>query len=245
MPQANKMGMNKTGMAMSPIQGKQMMEGAKELTQAGPVSFAAMEKIRSDYASPDDYIGTVPVPDSFKGMLSAGKEKIQGHNPEVLINKLGQRLAFERTGVRIYDALIFKCETINDPISKEVISIDSLKHFRDEEAEHFFLLKEVIESLGADPTAMTPDADVSALASMGIPKVLMEPRTTVLQCLEAVQTTELTDNAAWEVLIKLCNNMGMSELADKFSKPLKQEKTHAETIKNWINKLALMQAGTM
>lgn len=245
MPQANKMGMNKTGMAMSPKLGKQMVKGAKELTQTGPVSYVAMEKIRSEYASADDFIGTVPLPDTFKGMLSTGKEKMKGHNPEVLINKLGQRLAFERTGVRIYDALIFKCEVINHSLVNEVISIDSLKRFRDEETEHFLLLKETIESLGADPTAMTPDADVSAVASMGIPKVLLEPRTTVLQCLEAVQTAELTDNAAWEVLVNLCEHMGMTEIAESFSKPLKQEKKHIETIENWINKLVLMQSGTM
>lgn len=245
MPQANKMEMNLTGIAMSPDQAKDMVDGAEKLTKASKINQAAMNKLRADYSSADSRIGSVPVPASFKGLFNSGKEKIKGHNPAVLLNKLGQRLAFERAGVRIYDALIFKFQTIKDPLSQKVIPLYTLERFRDEELEHFLLLKESIESLGADPTAITPDADVSAIAAMGIPKVLMEPRTTVLQCLEAVQTAELTDNAAWEVLIDLCSHIGMTELADAFLKPLEQEQNHVEKISGWIDELVLMESGSV
>ena len=38
-------------------------------------------------------------------MLKTALNKLVGVSPEVLIDKLGERLAFERTGTRLYDAL--------------------------------------------------------------------------------------------------------------------------------------------
>src|SRR5690625_7548483 len=71
-----------------------------------------------------------------------------------------------------------------DDLASRVISVDALKQFRDEEAQHFLLIHQIMESIGADPTAMTPDADITGVASMGIVQVLTEPRTSILQCLE-------------------------------------------------------------
>lgn len=82
-----------------------------------------------------------------------------------------------------------------------MVSIPTLKQFRVEEPERFLLLKEIVEPLSADPTAQTSDPDVSAFASIGIPKVIFEPQATVLQCLEAVHTASLTNNAAWQLHI--------------------------------------------
>ncbi len=45
------------------------------------------------------------VPDGAVGDI----KKVHQHNTELLLHKLGQRLAFERASVRLYEALIFKC----------------------------------------------------------------------------------------------------------------------------------------
>ena len=68
-------------------------------------------------------------------------------------------------------------------------------------------------------TAQTPCADVSATASMGIVQVLTDPRTTLAQCLNALLTAELTDNAGWELLIDLAEELGHSDMADEFTDP--------------------------
>jgi bacterioferritin (cytochrome b1) len=242
MPQSNQMGMNRTGMDMAPQQGKEMLKGAEEF-HAGPIRYDALERIRRSYIEEGESMGTVPMPGTLRGAFSAGKEKIKGHNPEVLINKLGERLAFERAGVRLYDAIILKCETSADESARQVISIDLLKEFRNQEAEHFLMIKSAMESLGADTTAETPDADVMGVASMGISKVLTEPRTSISQCLEALQVAELADNAAWGLLQDLCVGLGLQEMADDFEHAIEQEERHAVTIDAWLREITLLQGG--
>lgn len=227
---------------MSPIHGKAMLKG-RDLTDAGPIDYEEMEQIRRSYMARDSALGSVPIPASITGVLKSGKEKLQGHNPEVLVNKLGQRLAFERAGSRLYEALISKCDYMLDEVTSEIVSVDRLHEFHQQEVDHFLLLKAAIEKLGADPTAMTPDADASAVASMGIPKVLTEPRTSVLQCLEAIQTAELSDHAGWGLLRELATSMGLTEMADDFAKAHAQEEVHAEVITEWIRKITLHRGG--
>ena len=60
-----------------------------------------------------------------------------------------------------------------------------------------------IQSLGGDPTAQTPAADVTGVEGMGLMQVLTDPKTTVAQALHAILVAEMTDNAAWEELIEL------------------------------------------
>ncbi len=242
MPQANDLGMNRTGMDMSPIQGKAMIQGTR-LATVGPMQYDEMETIRRAYIKADGKVGSVPLPASLQGAVTTGKEKFKGRHPEVLINKLGERLAFERTGVRLYEALIFKCQATPDKRILDVVSTDTLRQFRNEEEEHFFLIKEIIEDLGADPTAMTPDADVCALASLGIPKVLTEPRTTITQCLQAILTAELSDNAGWGLLQELAEGMGQDQLAKKCRHAHSQEQIHAETVTQWLRDLTLHAGG--
>ncbi len=244
MEQANKTGPNRTGMDMSPVDGKAMVEGAEKLTEITPAAREQIKNFRELQIKEGGSVGSIPLPGTFKGALNVGMEKLQGHSPEVLINKLGQRLAFERAGTRLYDAMIAKCEAGMDEASTKVVSLDKLRHFRDEEHEHALLVESVMKELGADPTAMTPDADITAVASMGLPKVVTEPRTTVLQCLEAIQIAELADNVAWENLQELCLGMGLRDIAAKFSKPISQEKVHQDVVNDWVRELVLQKSGS-
>lgn len=244
MAEPNKLGPNRTGMEMSPTDARKMVEGAEKLTDTTPAPSDRIAEFRKLAIEESGAVGSVPVPGTFKGALAAGKEKLKGHNPEVLINKLGQRLAFERAGTRLYDALIIKCGAGMDKATTAVVSMDKLDQFRNEECDHALLVASVLEEFGADPTAMTPDANVSALASMGLPKVITEPRTTILQCLEAIQIAELADNVAWENLQELCRSMGLDEVAASFDKPIAQEQVHQEVISDWIKQLVLHEASS-
>lgn len=89
---------------------------------------------------------------------------------------------------------------------------------RSEEAQRFLLLKGALESLGADPTAQTPDADVIGVASRGVLKVMADPRTTVGQCLDALLTAELTDHAGWELLIEARRRDGHGPWAARYTR---------------------------
>jgi hypothetical protein len=65
-----------------------------------------------------------------KGVAKTGMQKLTGKKPEVLIDKLGARLAFERTGTRLYDALLGKCLVRRDEVKG--LPIELLREFRDE-----------------------------------------------------------------------------------------------------------------
>lgn len=227
-------GMNKTGIQMAPLLSKDMEEGLQEFPMSNLDSSITANQVRSEYIKESGPVGHVPLPGSVKGAVSAGIQKAKGEHPAILIDKLGERLAFERSGVRLYDALILKCSAMIPGMP-----LDTLQQFRDEEAQHFYMLKEVIESIGADPTAQTPCADTSAVASMGLVQVLNDPRTSVSQCVEALLIAELADNDSWGLLIQLAHEAGLQKAVAKFRIAQLQEDKHLAFIRNWLSERTL------
>jgi hypothetical protein len=92
-----------------------------------------------------------------------------------------------------------------------------------------------MERLGADPTAVTPAADVAGVASSGLLGVAADPRTTVHQSLEAVLIAELADNEGWEMLIKLSRDMGQDDMATEFQTALQEEERHLALVRGWVS----------
>lgn len=238
MQTAVKMGHNQTGAQMSPKDSEAQVKATQEVRPDVPGGPEKLALVRTEEAARAEPIGTVPVPGSAKGMLKTAVNKLVGVSPEVLIDKLGERLAFERGGVRLYDALLAKAQAI-DTLDKSLLQ--TLRHFREEEAEHLELVKAAIEKLGADPTAMTPCADVAGCINMGVMETITDPRTNLAQSLNALLTAELTDNAGWELLIDLANASGQSDIAESFGKALSQEQVHMQTVKEWLSREVLGQ----
>lgn len=238
MQNAIKMGLNHTGAQMSPKDTEAQVKAAQEVLPDVPGGPEKIAQARAAEAAQADPLGSVPLPGSAKGMLKTALNKLVGVSPEVLIDKLGERLAFERGGVRLYDALLAKAKAI-DTLDKSMLQ--TLQHFREEEAEHLALVKAAIEKLGADPTAMTPCADVAGCLNMGVMETITDPRTNLAQCLNALLTAELSDNAGWELLIDLANASGQGDIADSFAKALSQEQVHMQTVKEWLSQEVLRQ----
>src|SRR4051794_36376413 len=112
-------GVNRTGLDMAPFSRDELVGYAQ--TQAGgtPDVDGAFEAVHMAYMEEAERVGSVPVPATMKGMASTATSKVKGKNPEVLIDKLGERLAFERTGTRLYEAMLLKCgaaDAANNPI---------------------------------------------------------------------------------------------------------------------------------
>ena len=136
--------------------------------------------------------------------------------------------------MRLFDALITKCEVLpNDFVAPE-FSIEKLKTFRDEEYKHFLIVRDALKSLGADPTAITPCADVDAVASMGLVQVMNDPRTSVAQCLDALLIAELADNDGWQMLIELTAAMGLNKLIPVFQQAKLEEDKHLQSVRDWL-----------
>jgi rubrerythrin len=203
-----------------------------------PGDAGAMGALRGEYIAEADPVGSVPPPGTIKGMLKSGAKMMTGERPQAFLDKLGERLAFERTGTRLYDALLVKCKAD----SGEVINVGALQRFREEEARHFKLVNDCIEKLGGDPTSQTPCADVAGVESMGLLQVLTDPKTTIAQSLHAVLVGELTDNAGWDELVALAARMGESDMAAHFTEALEHERVHLATIKAWHEQMTLAQS---
>ncbi|WP_437903658.1 ferritin-like domain-containing protein [Sorangium sp. So ce327] len=237
-----KMGTNTTGIATSPIDSKELIEFAQVIPPSSPGSEAEAAAVRSAYARESGTVGSVPPPASLKGVVKAAGELIQGRPPALLIDKLGERLQFERSGTRLYEALIAKHDA--EGTFEGGPTRADLEAIRDDELRHFALLKRAIERLGADPTAMTPGADVIGLASSGVLAVAVEPRINLGQSLQALLVAELTDNDSWRMLIDLAIAYGQDEMAAEFRVAEQHEAIHLERVRAWLSsKLALDARG--
>jgi len=233
-----KFGMNRTGKNTSPLLSKVMVSELEELTNSPPGDSSEIARNRVSMMKDSDGLGSIPVPTTFKGLLKTGVQMLENNHPEVLIDKLGERLAIERTGERIYEGLISKFQADESRVSN-VVSLERLQEIHNEERQHFLLPAETIENMGADPTAITPSADVAAMTSMGIVKVLSDPRINFIQSLDAVLVAELSDNDCWKHLIALTTQAGLSDIAAKFEECYKNEQEHLETIRRWVAQFGL------
>jgi rubrerythrin len=222
--------MNRTGVQMSPIDSKAMLQDDGSVRGEGGDEAASAE-LRSAYIADADGVGSVPLPATVTGAVNMGVAMLKGDSPQILLDKLGERLAFERTGTRLYDALITKCEVmLDDEIS---MTIDDLEAIRADEARHFLMLSDAIESLGGDPTSQTPSADMVGVEALGLVQVLNDPRTSLAQSLHAIVTAELSDKAGWETLIALADEHELSDMVNDFTLALDQEREHLALVQTW------------
>jgi rubrerythrin len=234
------MGMNKTGMATAPRLGKEMIASSSDVTIPGNGKLTP-DDVRAEYIRQGAKVGSVPPPASLKGMAKSALQALKGEKATVLIDKLAERLAFERSGVRLYEALMAKCNALGNSGGSD--TLQKLEHICREELDHFHMLWQCVEKLGADPTVQTPSADIAAVASQGIPKVLSDPRTTFAQCLEAIMTAELVDCDAWERLTELANGFNQTEMVEQFREALAQEKEHQVIIRDLMADEIKAEAG--
>jgi len=224
-------GMNKTGAQMSPLETKHMLSDDKIITRAHVGDETAMARLRQAYISDSGSVGSIPPPGTVKGALSTGLHMLKGDSPQILIDKLSERLAMERTATRLYDALLTKLDVVTE--GSLSITREDVASIRGDEARHALLIKEAIESIGGDPTAMTPSADVAGVEALGLVQVLSDPRASLAQSLHAILTAELSDGVGWETLIALAHEMGHRDMVDGFSDALLQERKHQAMIQNW------------
>jgi ferritin-like metal-binding protein YciE len=233
-------GMNRTGLDMAPLSRDLMISYAQGEADRAPETDGAFEAVHLRYIEEAERVGSVPIPATVKGMAKTAASKVAGRNPEVLIDKLGERMAFERAGTRLYEAMLLKCGAVD--AANNPIDVAALARIRDDEEMHFHLVHKFIERLGADPTAMTPCADIVGVQGMGLMQVISDPRTTVAQALNALMTAELTDNASWELLIELAGQSGQKEMATEFAAALQAEQQHLDMVRGWLRQAVLGEA---
>lgn len=229
---------NRTGIQTSPELAEELIEGASNAEPSSEGGVEVMAEHRVDYIAERFPLGSMPaVPISDD---ASAEDEDEEAGMEVLLDKLSERLAFERMGTRLYEALLNKCEALGE--SSPGPTAEDIRHIGSEELEHFLMLNETISELGGDPTVESPSADVAAVASMGIMQVLTDPRSSMAQCLQVLLTAELTDNAGWELLIELADNLGYQDMKTEFESALANEEEHLQNVRNWLSDSVLDRA---
>ena len=196
-----------------------MVQGAREFkpTSSGPPDEVA--RLRIAYARAGGPHGTMSAASVDAARLP-------------VLDKLGARLQFERTGTRLYDALISKLDAYGGfdggPSRSQLVEI------RDQEHAHALLAQELIRGLGGDPTMVTPCASLQATASWGIADVLVDPRTSLIDCLETILVAELADQDSWAALARSAEALGDAGMAAKITQAQQTELQHLKKVRGWI-----------
>jgi rubrerythrin len=226
------LGMNRTGTQTSRELTSEMLAGTQEF---GPTSQGNEQEIaflRQERAKQAEPLGHVPPPLSAKGALKTAATAIKGEAPTQLIDKMGERLGFERVGVRLYQAMLTKVQALGTFDGGP--SVADVQRILDQEYEHFRMLEAAIQKMGADPTVITPSADLHATMTSGVLKAMVDDRTTVPQCLEAALIAELADNDCWEALMELCEQAGETDLSTQCQRALSEEREHLFNVRAWL-----------
>jgi len=226
-------------MATAPVLAKQMMQCTSLSARATDADAEAMIAVRESYVSAAP-TATMPPPATLKGMGKMLFKMLKGEKPTVFLDKLGERLAFERTGTRLYQAVVGRFEGFGSvPGGPQAAELQ--RHLA-AEARHFELLRQAILAAGGDPTAVTPCADATAVESHGLMQVLTDPRTTPAQCLQAILIAELTDNDGWMLLCELADSLGYKDMLDRFQHALEEEEWHLERVRDWLASMVFSEA---
>jgi rubrerythrin len=239
MQKATQMGKNRTGIQMSPADTRKMLQEAKGAVFT-PGDDSGIMEVRTAYIQASGPVGSVPPPGTAKGAVKAGARALTGKKAHVLIDRVGERLAFERTGTRLYEAFLTKCRAEADSSAKKFLS--QVEHICADEAAHFQLLVECMQKLGADPTAQTPGANVTGVESAGLMQVVTDPMTSVAQSLHAILVAELADNDGWDELVLLAGELGQDEMAQQFTQARDEEREHLATIRQWHQQATMQES---
>ena len=152
-----------------------------------------------------------------------GMEKLAAKNTTKVIDLLSERLAFERSGVKLYDTLLGRLRATEDRTLKALLG--DVKEHREEEKEHEEWLEGQIRALGGDAHAPTERSVLVQAESEGVERV-MRRDDSILHDFHALLTAELADNAGWDLLVQIADEFGDSAAKKEFKKRLHEEEKH-------------------
>src|SRR5689334_3818783 len=117
---------------MSPLHGELQIAGTAEDGESVAAAATAPEalliaQVRRSYIEEADALGSVPPPGTVTGLLKTGAAMLTGKRAQVLVDKLAERLAFERGGTRLYDGALVKAAALGEGT---LVSIARLREIR-------------------------------------------------------------------------------------------------------------------
>lgn len=167
--------------------------------------------------------------------LSSGPAAPNSTAPVDLLRQMRARLAFERASTRLYEVFLDKLDASPDTAPRSqrgALNRDTVVRFRNEEAAHFELLCESMESMGADPLAECAEAGADERPALDAAALSSEHVDTV-QALDALLDAEQADEAGWQHLVSVAHDSGMDELAHRFEQAHSEEIGHVRQLRAW------------
>lgn len=224
-------GLNRSGIATAPRLAPQVLQ-VPGLTPRSSGDARVIANERVVYAKESEPVATMPPPGSLKELAKTTLKLLKGQKSLVFVDKVAERMAFERGGVRLYEALLSKFDAYGTWEGGP--SRADLEGIMRDELQHFHFLAEVLGMLGADATAVTPSAEVHDVMTAGMRLVLTDPRTDLRQCLETMMAVELADNECWTTLVKLALGYQETQLAERLQRCLDEERVHVSRVRAWL-----------
>jgi hypothetical protein len=224
--QESTIGRNRTGQETSP-ELSQAMNDIVQPVSAEAADASPLNEVRLLYIRDAEPLGSIP-------------KAVKGEPAQLFVDKLSERLAYERGGTRLYDAVIAKFMAYEGELQSA--SLQDVVEIRDEEARHAALIRGCIEQMGGDPTVQTPSADLVGVATAGFLQAASDPRTTLAQTLHVALAAELVDVASWELLVSMAEQIGQAGMAERFQQALEREIDHVAKVRGWYEALVLPDA---
>lgn len=225
-------GFNRTGIDIARERADAMVQATEEFNGPTQTNSASIVSVRGDYSREADPMGSVPPPATLTGAIKIAKDALLGRRPTQLLDKLGERLAFERTGARLYEGILGKLE--RETAFPGGPTVEEIKRILLQEYAHFRLVEEIIRGVGGDPTVVTPSANLHATMTAGVVSVVVDPRTTLEQCLEAALVAELIDGEGWDTLLEFMMDAGQEDVIEYVHKAIADEADHLALVRQWL-----------
>lgn len=223
------MGTNGTVLRRSAVEANQPARA--RCVAPAPASAAALKGNPCRDSGP---LGSLSQPASASGVPMAGVAALSRGYPQALLDKLGERLAFERCGTRIYDVIVAKLEAASqDQLGPVDVAV--VKRFRQEVAAHALMIRDVVAKLGGDPTRLMPGATGAGMQPLGLLQSVSDRRTSVVGCLHSLLAVEQCGGAEWDVLVQLADDLGHQGLTDRFRLANAEEAAHLEQVREWLS----------
>ena len=176
MKQTATVGTNRTGVAVAPERLQEMLSGMEEFPPSAQGNAQEIAQVRIAYAQLAEPPGSVPLPPTLKGKIAT---TVQAIKEEQFSSWTSSGSGWRSSG---------RARASMKPWSRSMTPMAASRAARAGTISSTCcrntgatMLQAAIEQLGGDPTAVTPSANLQATAAHGIQKVVVDPRTTLLQ----------------------------------------------------------------
>jgi bacterioferritin (cytochrome b1) len=150
--------------------------------------------------------------------------KLAQKNQDRVIDLLLERMSFERAAVKLYDSILMKLQSDEDPIATGMV--EPLETYRDQEYEHAQWLEDQVEALGGDASRTTEGTQLIQTEAKGILEIVLGSDMSLSHMFHALLTAELIDNSGWELLLELADDADDEVARGEFQKRAHQEQDH-------------------